>query len=137
MVDETVETNNLDSLIFTVTQGFQPDLAINGLTYAPTSPTTNDSITFTVSVINNGPGASVLSYLRLLLDGTPVTPDYRVPALASGRATSIFWKMLVPTPRNHQAITHIDFANSIIETDETNNDDSMEFIVIDPPKPDP
>ncbi len=66
---ETDETNNIDSLIFRVNPPPRPDLTIDAITMSPASPTTADSITFSIRVRNNGPALADPCYLRFKVGG--------------------------------------------------------------------
>ena len=54
-VAESDETNNVTTDTFTVT-GASPDLVVTSLTHSPENPTTEDAMTFTAIVTNEGTG---------------------------------------------------------------------------------
>jgi subtilase family serine protease len=135
-IAETSETNNRDSIIFSVDPPPRPDLEISSFTKSPASPTTRDSITFSVQVRNNGPGISSSCYLRLKIGGESMPPEYLIPAMAPGATYTRERKMLLPIALTYLGIAHIDYGNDILESDETNNIDSLIFTVDPPPLPD-
>ncbi len=64
-VAESNEANNTDTLVFSVQEAPKPDLIIESYTMSPTSPNTEDTITFTTVVKNLGPGSSGSSLLSV------------------------------------------------------------------------
>ncbi len=136
VVRETNETNNLDSLIFSVSPPPRPDLTIDALTKTPASPTTRDSITFSIRVRNNGPAVSTPCKLSLKVGGESTPPKYDIPAIAVGATYTGTRKMLLPIALTYLAIAHVDVDGTVIETNETNNLDSLIFSVSPPPRPD-
>jgi len=95
-VSESNENNNIDSLIFSVNPPPRPDLTIDTITKSPASPTTADSITFSIRVRNNGPGISSVCKLEFKVGGESMPPQYDIPAMAPGATYTRERKMLLP-----------------------------------------
>lgn len=135
-VAETDETDNIDSLIFSVVRPEQSDLEIIGFSNSPVSPTVSDSITFSVMVRNRGERASYETTLRLKVGGESTPPEFDVPALLSGETYTVSRKLLLPIALTYLAIANIDPGDIIDEENESNNIDSLIFSVAKATLPD-
>ena len=129
-VAESNETNNLASITFSVTETF-PDLIISSFSINPASPTTADQITFTAVVKNQGNAASSASTVSIRVGGEypPSAPRYNVPALAPGATHTVTRTLNLNVTQNYIAEATADPEESIIESNESNNQATVTFTV--------
>ncbi|WP_432826612.1 discoidin domain-containing protein [Dactylosporangium sp. CA-092794] len=101
-----------------------PDLQVTGITAAPASPVETDSVNLTATVRNNGSAASGATNVNFYLataQGTVLAGTANVTALAAG-AQGTFTANIGPrTAGTYTVSAKVDEANSVIETDESNN----------------
>ena len=115
-ITETNEINNIQNQTVTVTDT-RPDIEVNNLT-TPNNPTNGTSYPVTVDVANTG-GSNVTFTVRLYEDGVSV--GKQIVTLAPGASTTLLFLWTPTTTGSHELMIWADPANSIIETDETNN----------------
>lgn len=125
-VDELNESNNALTVTFTV--------ASNGPELYADAPTVNlapyDARTFTVTVRNQGDKAATPFVVRFLVDGYAVGADKAVGTLgANGGSIVLTSDAWTATPGDHVVTVLVDAANSVAESDETNNERSEAFTV--------
>ncbi len=114
-----------------------PDLMVQRITHTPRYPTTNYTVTFTVTVKNQGDLTTDTSVLYVTITG-PQIKDYSfdTPALEGGATYSaqFIYKM---TPKGIYTITAFaDNANVVAESDETNNTKTIDVLCTTPNKRD-
>lgn len=108
-----------------VAQG-SPDLVVSNVVWNPTSPTVGSSVTFTVTVKNQGNDAVSSSYIYYYIDGSKVDYDSVNSISPGGSATTTFsW---VAQAGSHSIKAVVDPENKIIESNEGNNENTVNFI---------
>ncbi|MBN1160686.1 MAG: hypothetical protein JXA17_01900 [Dehalococcoidales bacterium] len=113
-VPEIDESNNEKTAVIPA-----PDLVIESITYSPDEFSENDTITFTITVINTGSTVAEGSYLNCHINNIlqASIPVDTIPAGSS--AEFVFnWTAL---PGQNTLKVLIDGADIIVESDETNN----------------
>ncbi len=121
-VPESNEGNN--ELIKTIkVKSLLPDLMIESISLSPETPKVSESITFTATIKNNGPGTSPTSKLNYNIIGNNESSSSQlpIPALAAGETnqTTFSW---TPTNEGNMEVTAlIDPDTDVPESDETNN----------------
>ena len=116
-VPETDETNN--DLTITYAATLLADLVIESITWSPATPSVGDTVTFTVTIKNLGPGAAQGSSVSYYFDGaTSRFGSDSVSAIPVGRTTTetFTWRALDGTHTFRVAVF------GVPETDETNNE---------------
>jgi len=115
-VDEVSESNNQLTTSLSVAD-LRPDLEVTNLV-VPDSPSTGTSYPVVVDITNNG-ATSVTFTVRFYEDGVCV--GKQVINLDAGDSTTLLFAWTPTTSGSHELMIWADPANSIIETDETNN----------------
>jgi|GEM_PF-1913312 len=100
----------------------QPDLLVSSITHIPRYPVTNDFVTFTVVVTNQGDQQAGSNTLYISVTGPKnTTYSYTVPVLNPGETfTQQFNQKLVPKG-TYQVSATVDYNSVVAESDETNN----------------
>ncbi|MDX9971600.1 MAG: CARDB domain-containing protein [FCB group bacterium] len=98
-----------------------PDLVLLSLTHAPTAPRTNNTITLTATVRNDGEAASGAFKVKIEVEGegTPVSLD--VPALDIGESFTVERNVTLPAGTGYRIIATADSEGVIDEPVENNN----------------
>ncbi|MFC1660565.1 CARDB domain-containing protein [Gemmatimonadota bacterium] len=123
---ESDETNNHSAHTFAV--GTLSDLVVSSLTHTPTSPNTNNGITITAVVRNQGNASAGASVLRISLGEGGST--HNVPGLGPGEEFGV-QSQLAPLPAGEHTITaRADDADVIEELDEANNETTDPLMVL-------
>ncbi|MCC7551064.1 MAG: hypothetical protein KO316_06100, partial [Methanobacterium sp.] len=115
-VDEVSESNNQLTTSLSVTD-LRPDLEVTNLT-VPSNPTLNTTYPVVADITNNGATSATFT-VRFYEDGVCV--GKQVINLDAGSTTPVLFAWTPTTSGSHELMIWADPANSIIETDETNN----------------
>jgi subtilase family serine protease len=116
-VSESDETNNEKSITLTP---IGPDLIVESIDWSHNDPPVGETVTFTVTVQNNGGSRADASLVHIYIDDTP--RGYQdIPETDPGTKIirTFDWKVTAGT---HSIRAVIDEANLIAETNETNNE---------------
>ncbi len=129
-ISESNEDNNEYTFILPV-----PDLVIDEITWSPVSPTENTSVTFTVTIRNQGGAQSDSFPVSCYVDNVLLT-SVDIGQIQSGiQATSTFtWEAQAGS---HTIKTVADEYNDIVESDESNNEKTAVISIPIPPAPPP
>jgi len=119
-VTESDEGNNQRTDEVNVTVAVWPDLVVSSLTHSPTNPTTDNSVTVTSVVRNNGAVSAGASVLRLQLDGGSAT-NHSIPALAPGATYQVQRVLGTLAAGNHTVTATADVNGTVGESNEGNN----------------
>ncbi len=96
----------------------QPDLVVDAISYSPTTPTVGSTITFQVTVRNQGTASAGSFVLRL--QGAASYQDATVSSLAAGASTTrTFTLPLSTSPETFTATADVN--GQVSESDEANN----------------
>jgi len=124
-VAETDEDNNEKTVIFPI-----PDLVIEAITGASASPSLGDTVTFTVTIKNQGSDRAGSSRVYFYINGS--SRGYQdVPELDAGAAVT---KSLTWTAQagSYDIKAVADNNNEVSEGDETNNEKTLTFSILVP-----
>ena len=127
-VAESDETNNVTTDTFTVT-GASPDLVVTSLTHFPENPTTEDSITFTATVTNEGTGTAAASVLTLAVGGESTPQSFNISSLAPGASQTVTRTETLDVAQAYMNTAAADANGDVAESDETNNVTTDTFTV--------
>ena len=115
-VFETNETNNEKIKTISVVA---PDLVVSGATWSPLTPSIGDEVTFTVSIKNQGNKRSNGSRVAYYIDSSTAGEHYIEPINIGATVNKTFtWTVQA---RLHSIMVVADIGNSIAESDESNN----------------
>lgn len=120
-VAETNESNNTRSATFTVLA--LPDLVVSALTCDKPVYETDEMVTVSATVRNDGPTTATATTVRLTVTGIG-TYSRSISALATGASQTVQFTFTAPTALTAQSITVTAFAdpdNIVQESNETNN----------------
>ncbi|MFH0768211.1 MAG: CARDB domain-containing protein, partial [Chloroflexota bacterium] len=127
-VTERDETNNAEAATFSSTS--LPDLVIEGITLSPTRPSIGDKVTFTITIKNQGSGEAGSSRIIYYIDSIYLTSATVDPIDAGATANTTFtW---TAEAGSHAIKAVADSEEKVVESDETNNDNTYVFSVLAP-----
>ncbi len=118
-VPESDETNNTKTITF---PALPPDLVIEQITWTPPEPAIGDTVTFTVTVKNQGEANSGYAYIAYYIDNVQLTSGRVNPISHNATDNQTFTWML--TTGEHVIKAFADFTDIVDESDETNNEGS-------------
>ncbi len=125
-VTESNETNNEKTVTFST---FDPDLIIETITGLPTSPPIGDTVTFTVTIKNQGSGKAGSSRVYFYIDGS--SRGYQdVPEIDAGATVTKTFPWTAQTG-SHAIKAVADSNDKVTESDETNNEKTVTFPIPD------
>lgn len=133
-VAESIENNNQRTDNFTVTVAPRPDLVVSSLTHSPAGPTTDDPVTITAVVRNDGSVSAVASVLSLTLAGE--TTNHNVPSLAPAETYQVQRSEGSLIAGNYTVTAIADVTQTVEESDETDNQRTHSFTVTSTSQPD-
>ncbi len=146
-ITESDEDNNLLDLPVQVLPSLRPDLVVEYLAVSPEIPAVEEPLEYTVRVRNQGTQSSTSVLLAIYHD--PVLKDYQcgdatwvntkqIPGLGFGEAVTLTVTMSAGfiTDGVHMVRAVVDFACSISEGNETNNQMDLSIEVLPPRRPD-
>ena len=124
---ESGQANNGKTVI---SLSLTPDLIIETITWSPTEPLIEDTVTFTVTVKNQGTSQASNSRVAYFIDDAYVTSNYLNPIDPDATATKTFtWKAQVGS---HTVKAVADYDNEVTESNETNNVKTYTFSTLAP-----
>ncbi|MFH1646573.1 MAG: CARDB domain-containing protein [Chloroflexota bacterium] len=115
-VAESDESNNNLSATYATAA---PDLVISSMTYTPASPTENTTVTFTVTVKNQGSGKASPSDLAFYIDNSLQATSFVSSLDPTATATRTFTWTAENRSQTVRAVA--DLADVVRESDESNN----------------
>jgi subtilase family serine protease len=126
-IAELDETNNNKVLVFTT---LVPDLNITTLSIAPATAIPGDNVTITVKVENRGREKATNFKLSLTIDGSQIgSTDIKELGMGNIASQDFAWKAVLGS---HEIVATADPANSVIESNETNNSRSRSIKIENP-----
>lgn len=126
-VTESDESNNANTFAFSV---LAPDLIIDVITWSPEEPSIDETVTFTVTIKNQGNSEARCSHVDFQIDG--FSRGYQeVPRIDSGATVtkSFSWKAQAGS---YNVIGIADVLNQVSESDEINNDKKVNYATAAP-----
>lgn len=132
VIDESDETNNAKEIVFS--GALTPDLIIQDIILTPTNPSqlSSGEMVFTATVKNQGNGAAGQFIVYYYVNGNQ-TASYNIDSLYAGQTTMAIYKQTLPwmgfSPGTYVLKVVVDATNSVAESDETNNTQTMTFSI--------
>jgi len=127
VVTESDETNNEKTVTFSTAT---PDLIIQTITWSPTSPSVGDTVTFRVTIKNQGSGIADSSRVAYYIEGSPaVYQDVQEINAGAAVTKSFTW---TAEAGSHTIKAVADFREMVVESDETNNAKTVTFSTLPP-----
>ena len=138
---ESNETNNWQSITFTVTAPAQADLAVSNLGLGAASVVQGQNLGFVYTVVNNGPGQSNVGYGGFYIDGWDEAHyggNNLTDPLGTGASRTLFngFNTSNLSVGQHTLWVGADNFGQTAESNETNNWQSITFTVTAPPQAD-
>jgi len=126
-VSETDETNNEKEITFSGTSVPKPDLIIQDITWLPRNPSAGETVTFTVTVKNQGSASASPFWVYYYIDGSRENPSrfFIIPA-GGTMSETLTWEA---KPGTHTIKAIANQYNQLPESDITNNDKELTFVV--------
>ncbi len=119
---ESDESNNEKTLLLSP---LLSDLLIQDITWSPANPAAGESVTFTVSILNQGDGNSIQSRIDFLVDNEIISYQGLGPIDAGDTKTPTFeW---IAKGGVHEVKAIVDPQNKMPESVETNNEKVITF----------
>jgi len=114
-----------------------PDLVISSVTATPGSPSTSDDVTLSAVVRNQGDGSSSATTVAFTVAGQAVGTA-SVGVLAAGAQTTVTTSIGARAAGTYSISATVDPANTVVESNESNNSASGSFTVtggpVEPPQ---
>ena len=126
-VNETREDNNTLTISIPI---IIPDLLISNITWTPTNPAIDDSVTFTVTLKNQGGGKADNIFVGYYIDDILLDSD-SIYTLGGGASVNMTCTWQVQNGW-HIFKAVADYTRHITESDETNNERSVTIIPLMP-----
>ena len=128
-VEESVENNNTKQDEIVVSEPLLPDLIITSLDYAPDMAFTSETVTISVEVMNAGNEPCTTSTLTILVGAAVVPYSFDIPPLDVGTTASVEQEVVFSEVGSYLVTATADAEDDILESDETNNSDTIEILV--------
>ncbi len=120
---EIDETNNEET--FTYSEASAPDLVIQDISWSSANPPAGETVTFTVTVKNQGGGKTDTFYIAYYIDDAFLDLVFMIPMSSGATETKTFnW---VAEAGSHIIKAVADFDDEIVESDENNNEKAISF----------
>jgi len=97
------------------------DLTIQSVSINPYKPTTDDTIKFTVKMINGGSVSSAPSKLAIRVGGESTPAIYNAGRLNPGGIMSFYREVKLNVAQNYRVTAYADYKNDVAESSENNN----------------
>lgn len=124
VIDESDETNNEKTATLDVSA---PDLVIQGISWSPVGSAIRDSVTFTVTIKNQGNFRAGRSYLAYYIDGSS-RGYHDVPEIDAGATATRAFNWSVQTG-SHTIKVVADMGNQVLESNEDNNEKAVNLSI--------
>jgi len=132
---ESDESNNERKETIHIACAEKPDLAVTDITWIPTQPTEEDTITINVRIKNQGSKEAGSFYTALYADGTYLEKRY-LSRLAAGATSTIAytgaaskWSWMKQCGKNHTLKAIADYDRKVDESNEANNELSKSICI--------
>jgi len=133
---DTIPAHRGTFIIGIVLDSVLPDLVIGNLTHSPASPTTDDMVTFTAVVGNEGSGSAAASTMVIKIGTETTGESFSVPALAPNGTFAVQRQQTLPVAQSYPVTATVDSQNRIAESNEQNNSAGDTVIVASVQRPD-
>ncbi len=132
-VSESNEGNNERTETVSISCN-KPDLIIQDISWNPANPEQGDTVTFTVTIKNQGAGSAGTSTVKYYIDGSYVTSD-SVTSLSAGSTSTQTFTWTANKCGNVQVKAIADAPNAVSESNEGNNEKTKTVSVTCPDQP--
>ncbi len=129
-VAEANEGNNTRQITVTAVQPTLPDLIVESVTYTPPSPTVGTTLTFQITVKNQGGASAGLFYVKL--EGLAGAQYASISSLPAGSRATVNLQLPLSAATETFTVT-ADATNRVAEADETNNTYQVTVTAAQPP----
>ena len=119
---ESDEDNNSAEAIYGATR--LADLTVSGIALSPGSPAVGEEVTVSVRLDNIGDGDAPDSTVRLFVDDVEHGEAATLPALSAGSSETVSFTWIAGMGK-HTFRADVDHADSVYESDETNNESEV------------
>jgi len=134
--EEVVESDETNNALTVTLSAIAPDLIVQDITWSPESPSIGDTVTFTVTVENQGNGKAGSSLVHFYIDGS--FRGYQDVQVIDAGVTATKTFTWVAQTGYHPIKAVADEANSVTESNEFNNKTTVIFSISpSPPAPVP
>lgn len=107
-----------------------PDIGIQNITLSPVPAEAGSTVSFTVSMTNNGDGKAGITRVTASVNGTPLPPEINNPILpGESQDITFFWR---GAPGNYKFTVMADETDRLVESNESNNLAALLFSVVEP-----
>jgi len=126
-VPESEESNNEKTITFVP---LPPDLIVEQIAWSPSEPIIGDTVTFTVTVKNQGEGRSNYAHIAYYIDNIQITSDRVNPISTNATDNQTFtWAAIAG---EHVIKAFVDYTEVVAESDETNNEKVITLVPVGP-----
>jgi len=127
-IPESDETNNAKAVTFSA---LAPDLIVQNITWPPVNPSIGDTVTFAVTIKNQGSGKADYSYVAYYIDGSS-RGYHNVQEIDAGATVTKTFTWTAQAG-SHTIKAVADSNQGVTESDETNNAQTVTFPIFLPP----
>lgn len=127
LVTEIDETNNERTIDFST---LTPDLVIQDISWSMEDSLLSYDIDFVITIENQGSGKADISELALYVDDSSES-CYDVPQIDAGATTAVTFDSIIGDGE-HTIIAVADSSNQVVELDEANNEETLDFSTLVP-----
>lgn len=121
IVSTTTTHSETVDLIVEPKQEVLPDLVIQDFWWSPEHPEVGETVTFTYTEKNKGPGDASAHRNTLLIDDYPISNDVVDPLAAGASRTRTFPDAWIRTAGGHEFLVVADDQDAVTESEEENN----------------
>jgi subtilase family serine protease len=124
---EIDETNNAREVVFAT---LAPDLVVQDITWSPEKPSIGSAVVYRVTIANQGSGRADKFHAAFYIDGSYLTTGY-VDSMEAGATDNLTFTATVEAI-SQDVTAVVDFAETVSESDEDNNEKTVTFYPIAP-----
>jgi subtilase family serine protease len=130
-IEESNESNNVKTTTLTCSSTASSDIAVRDITWSPENPAVGDKVTFTVSIKNQGSDQIDSLDVDCYIDDNQQTSVSIDESINAGDITTTTFTWTAQAGfHNFEAVA--DPNNIIVESDETNNEETVALITLAP-----
>ncbi|MDP3879744.1 MAG: CARDB domain-containing protein [Dehalococcoidales bacterium] len=131
LYDRVIESDESNNEKMVTLPTLAPDLIIQSITWSPDEPVVGETVTFSITIKNQGKAGTGSSILELYV-GNFYSESQDVQALAAGSSVTKTFAWSANTG-SHAVKAAIDPQNRVVESDESNNEKTITFSDAPPP----
>jgi len=123
--DSVVESNESNNECAVTFSTLPPDLIVEDITWSPESPSMQDTVSFNVTIKNQGSGRADSCTVAYYINENLLTSDSLDPLEAGNSVNMTFSRAAVENPSSIKAV--VDVYKHVTESNETNNEKTVIF----------